>query len=336
MLSTTSLVALIGFLTISSAAPADPPYQNTTLIAGGGPPNLTIIAGGGPPNASLPPTISQTAVEAFQLVNYLENLESAFSGQGLDNLTQLWNPSNTLGATIHMVEAAQAQEAIHVQTAVDILNNFNKPTISPCGYQFPVTQLSDFLELASIITAVGIGAVIDATSRLALSDPYLVPDLASILSIEGRHDAYFRLTGLGLIPNPAPFDTPLSAGFALNLVSPFIVQGSCPLEPPFTTIPPMTAVVNSTTTGSSGPITFTLDASVNESDLGQTLYIGWVNQANVINYQPAMVVNGQVTSTIPDGMANLAFAALTAQTSAPDVNALTDSTIAGPAPVRIS
>ncbi len=75
---------------------------------------------------------------------------------------------------------------------------------------------------------------------------------------------------------------------------------------------------------------------VKQSDLAKTLYIGWVNQANVVNYQAATVSNGKVTSTIPSGMAGLAFAALTAQNTAQDVNSLTSATLAGPAPVQIS
>ena len=92
------------------------------------------------------------------------------------------------------------------------------------------------------------------------------------------------------------------------------------------------------TTGSCGPITFSFDTTaVSKEDLSKQLYIGWVNQANVINYQPANVDGeGVVKSTIPEGMAGIAFAALTGQKTAEDVNSLTAVTIAGPAPVQIS
>ena len=89
-------------------------------------------------------------------------------------------------------------------------------------------------------------------------------------------------------------------------------------------------------TGSSGAISFSFEAGEVKIDTGKSYYIGWVNQANVVNYTPATISNGNVATTIPDGLAGLAFAALTAQNTALDVNTLTGVTVAGPAPVQIS
>lgn len=50
---------------------------------------------------------------------------------------------------------------------------------------------------------------------------------------------------------------------------------------------------------------------VKKEDLSKVLYIGWVNQANVVNYEPATVKGeGIVESTIPKEMAGFAFTAL--------------------------
>ncbi len=46
--------------------------------------------------------------------------------------------------------------------------------------------------------------------------------------------------------------------------------------------------------------------------------------------------DGMVKSTIPDGLAGLAFAALTNQNTATDIDSLTAATLAGPAPVQVS
>ena len=57
----------------------------------------------------------------------------------------------------------------------------------------------------------------------------------------------------------------------------------------------------------------------------------------MVNYQPATVDGaGVVKSTIPEGMAGIAFAALTGQKTAGNVTDLTSVTLAGPAPVQIS
>ena len=213
------------------------------------------------------------------------------------------------------------------------------------------TPLLTTLSLANTITSAGIGAVINLASALALTDPLLVPGPASILAIEARHDAFFRAAAdISLIPNPAPFDTRISATYALNLALPFIVPGSCDNGgggmPDFPLIPALKQISGaSPLTGSSGPIEFSFDpeqvktdnTSSSSSSSSSNYYIGWVNQANVINYTPATVdKNGKVESSIPSGMAGLAFAALTGQNTAVDVNALTGVTVAGPAPVQIS
>ncbi len=175
-------------------------------------------------------------------------------------------------------------------------------------------------------------------SGLALSDPGLVQGPASILVVEARHDAFFREKALQLVPNPAPFDTRISAAYALNLANPFIVPGSCKATPNFPLITPLTADVKGKKTGTKVLITFCFDAAkVSHSAGSAPLYIGWVNQANIINYTSAKPVgDGKVKTTIPDGLAGIAFAALTSQNKAADVNALTEETLAGPAPVQIS
>ncbi len=298
--------------------------------------SIATTAGGSPPNGSAPLDISTSAIADFSGVNFLENMESAFFLEGLQNLTK-WNTHHQYDHAIDVVTRVQAQELIHVQNAEDILKANNAPTFAPCKYTFPVSNPDEFFALASIITSVGIGAVINVVSGLAVSDPKLVQGPASILAIEARHDAFFRHHSVSDIPNPAPFDTRISSTYALNLASPFIVKGSC-TTPPFTVIPALKAEVTGKTTGSCGPITFSFDAAaISKEDLSKELYIGWVNQANLVNYQPVTVDGeGVVKSTIPEGMAGIAFAALTGQQAAEDVNSLTAVTIAGPAPVQIS
>jgi hypothetical protein len=326
----TFIISAIAFLAGSSQALVLPREQ----------PSVADVAGGAPPNGPPPDNISDAAVADFQGVNFLENLEAAFFAEGLQNLTHLWDKDGDHKVAIDVVAKVHAQELIHIQTAENILNHFKKPTFTPCKYEFPVSNAAEFFALANIITSAGIGAVINVASGLALTDPTLVPGPASILAVEARHDAFFRVASVSNIPNPAPFDTRISAAYALNLASAFIVKGSCAAQPSFPVLPPLSAEVKTKTTGSSGPITFTFDKSqLKPSDFAKTLYIGWVNQANVVNYQAATVSNdqyGKVTTTIPSGMAGLAFAALTAQNTAKDVNSLTAVTLAGPAPVQIS
>ena len=228
-----------------------------------------------------------------------------------------------------------------MQTAENLLGHFNGKTFRPCEYTFPVTEAEEFFELANVITSVGIGAVIHLAASLAVTDPGLVMGPASILAVEARHDAFFRgAAKVSRIPNPAPFDTGISGIYALNLALPFVVEGSCPDGmPDFPVLPGLKQMSGSSPlTGSSGPIDFSFDASkIKNFDAKTMYYIGWVNQANLVQYTPATVsADGKVKSTIPGGMAGLAFAALTGQNTAVDVDDLTAKTVAGPAPVQIS
>lgn len=326
--------ALLG--AVFSAPTTPPPFKEPTDFAHGDSARVAKIAGGGPPNFPLPASISAAGIAGFTGANFLENLESAFFLEGLRNLTHTWRSSPEV---IDVVRHIVAQEEIHVQTIENVLENFHAPTLDPCQYVFPVDSEASFLQLANVITSVGIGAVIDLASSLAINDPDLVAGPASIVTVEARHDAFFRLTALNAVPNPAPFDTRVSGAWALNLANQFVVPGSCPpsqkidfpIFPTLTVIPPN---ANSPITGSECEISFSLDTT--KVPPQQQLFIGWVNQANVPVYTPATLGNGHVQTSIPAGLTGIAFAALTNQNTALDVNALTEKTLAGPAPVQIS
>lgn len=303
------------------------------------------LAVGGPPNGGAPKGISQAAIKNFQAVNFLENIESSFFETGLYNLSKTWYHHNPLLFTaIDVVTNVHAQELIHVATAKGILEANNATTFDRCEYTFPVDNSAEFLSLANIITSVGIGGVINLISGLAESDAKIVQGPASILSAEARHDAFFR-EALGLVPTPTPFDTRLSAQMVLSFDNQFIVPGSCGTNmPSFTPLPALSIVPSEEhhhwyqvpATGTGVSVKFAFDtAEVKLS--GKPLFVGWINQANKIAYSPATLNgDGVVETVIPEGLAGMAFGALTEQDAALDVNALTPFTLAGPAPVQIS
>ena len=107
--------------------------------------------------------------------------------------------------------------------------------------------------------------------------------------------------------------------------------------PDFPHIPPLEQISGAQpTTGSTGPIDFSFDTTQVKVDGSKTYFVGWVNQANDVVYTPATMSSEKVSTNIPDGLAGLAFAALTDQSKALDVDELTAHTVAGPAPVQIS
>jgi hypothetical protein len=162
----------------------------------------------------------------LQLALFLENLETSYFLTGLTNITR-WGLRVYPNDTVEIVSKVAAvtvlllripsninltslqQEAVRIATIADLLEAYDAPLIAPCNYSFPVNSTQEFFELADIITSVGIGATIGLADRLAVTDPELINSVSSILTVESRHDAFFRHID-DKSPNPAPFDTGIS------------------------------------------------------------------------------------------------------------------------------
>jgi hypothetical protein len=189
---------------------------------------------------------------------------------------------------------------------------------------------------------VGIGATIGLTDRLAVTDPELINSVSSILTVESRHDAFFRHID-GKSPNPAPFDTGISDIWAYNLALSFVVPGSCLIEVPVPILPALN-VSDPCGPGASYASTnanlleFTWDPlqMTFVAEAGKQLLVGWVNQLNVPVYTALNITRkGTGTAAVPPGMNGAVFAAVTTQQ--PDnVNDLALATLAGPVVLNIS
>jgi len=239
-----------------------------------------------------------------------------------------------------------AQEEVHVASIVSLLKGNGAQDIAPCQYSFPVTDEASFLALGNIITNVGIGALIDLQSALSTSDPGLVATVGSILPVESRHDAFFRITA-GEIPNPTTFETRISGIWAYNLALDFTVGGSCKdLPQSISSLPvfPDLGIV-----GYGGPSFATPNApgklifKVGQPSMlpqgwnSGPLFMAWVNQDNVPAYTRVTInKNGELHADVFPGMFGMAFAALTNQNKATNINDLTKATLAGPIPVPLT
>ena len=204
-----------------------------------------------------------------------------------------------------------------------------------------MNSTEEFFELAHIIESVGIGAIIGITERIAFADPPFERIVSSVLTVEARHDAFFRQVA-GAVPNPSPFDTGISGLWAYNLALSFIVPGSCPVDLPLPILPKLTvsqpyyASPNAST--NSSLVEFTWDPTQTSFvvEAGKQLLIGWVNQLNAPIYTCLNVTaSGKGTTEIPSGISGVAFAAITVQ-EFDNVSDLELATLAGPAVVPLS
>lgn len=203
-------------------------------------------------------------------------------------------------------------------------------------------KTEEFFELAHTITSVGIGATIGLNERLAITDPLLVKSVSSILTVESRHNGFFRHIR-GEVPNPAPFDTGISDIWAYNLAFSFILPGSCSVELPIPILPrlnvsqpPRSSYTNST--GSNDQREFTWDPMQTPFviEANKPLLIGWINQLNKPVYTPLNITTkGKGTANVPQGLNGVVFAVVTAQ-QPDDVNDLASATLAGPVAMSLS
>jgi hypothetical protein len=238
--------------------------------------------------------------------------------------------------------------------------------IPPCQYSFPVASTDEFLALSDAITSVGISAIIGLADRISGTDALFITSVLSILTVESRHDAFFRHVD-GKAPNPAPFDTGISSIWAYNLALPFVVPGSCPVEIPLPILPtlsvsslpantpcanttgklPGSAPYGNTTTSLFSDANTTVRPSQAEFtwdptqmpflvEQGKPLFIGWINQLSVPSYTELSITgNGKGIADVPQGANGVAFAAVTSQQFG-NAYDLALATLAGPVVLPIS
>jgi hypothetical protein len=310
------------------------------------PPNIAQQAGGGLPNQPGTPKISQNAINAFQLANFLENLESALFQEGLMNYTQWGTGGQTNGVSnMAVVARIAAQEEVHVASIVGLLQGNGAQDVAPCEYNFPTTDETSFLALSNIITSVGISALVALADGVSASDPALEATIASIIPVESRHDAFFRVNA-GEVPNPTTFETKISPEWAFNLALDFIVANSCKNLPQSLTSLPVYSDLG--IVGYGGPSFATPNApgklifQVGSPGMlpqgwnqGQ-LYMAWVSQNNVPAYTPVTVQGNELHADVNPGMFGVAYAALTNQNTATNIADLTKATLAGPLPIPLT
>ena len=225
-----------------------------------------------------------------------------------------------------------------------ILEKAGYTPVPSCSYKFPDNSPTSFVDLANMITSVGIGAYLGG-AELITDDPMLEVASASILTVEARHDAYLR-AGVGGSPFPTSFDTALTAVFAYNLAQMFIVE--CPQQLPLTILPKLTLESPMPPSNLQPPtpagtlLKFTYDPSTFFVKVAPDapLYIGLINMVTNITYtEVTSCGTGCATIPVPEGAAGAAFAVLTtfSPADASTEDQLTSfGALAGPAEVILS
>jgi hypothetical protein len=323
---------ILGLVSSCWTAPASPLSQSVITNAGG-----SLL------DASNPKNISQSALDGFTVANFIENVEAAFFAQALTNLTSdsalTQAKVNGLSISEVVTKVAAQEAAVHVATIESLLTSNGAKAVAPCKYIFPVANTDDFLAQANAITVTNISAVNDLSALIAQTGPDLVTSTSSIITVEARHEAFFRVA-VEEAPDPTPFDTPLSPAYAFNLILGYVQPDSCPQLPNLPVLPQLTIASQSPATTLGSPamaptsVAFSFDSSIK---VKSKLLVGWLNQANEPVYSTLAVIGaGKGTTTVPKGLNGVAFAAVTNQSTETTVDGLTAATAAGPVATTIS
>lgn len=106
----------------------------------------------------------------LQLAEYLEHLEFALYTGGCDNFTDAQYTAEGFpsGFRENVCVIAQ-QEAAHATAIAMILEANGVSPVPSCTYSFPYTDPTSFVDLANMITSVGIGAYLGGSEVSAMA-----------------------------------------------------------------------------------------------------------------------------------------------------------------------
>lgn len=178
----------------------------------------------------------------------------------------------------------------------------------PCNYSFPVTDVTTFLGLATIVESVGVSAYLGAPA--SIMEKEYVTVAGSILTTEARHQAWINSAVLKNAAWSGPEDTPLDFNEVYSIASAFIT--GCPSSNPTLPVKAFPAL----TIGTDGTVTTSADTS--------NAYVQVIAGLTTDTFR---VVNGRVQGMPqPQG---ISYAVLTSQQNTTLIS--DDNILAGPA-----
>ena len=195
----------------------------TAKLAGGG--ALAVAAAGVPllPGLGVARAQSEFANDA-DVLNYaltLEHLEYAFYRDGLTRFTDADFGESPFNRPIsEFLTDIRDHELAHVEALTATIESLGGEPVMEVQYDFGYTDVTSFLATAQALENTGVSAY-DGAGQF-ISDPELLTVAGTIVAVEARHAAYLNLLN-GVLPFPAPTETPLTPAEVLAIAGPFIV-----------------------------------------------------------------------------------------------------------------
>ena len=209
------MLSSVALLALASTALAAPRPQLPKDMANGG--------GGGVAQQTIEMELSKEGVMEFELMNFMQNLEVDFYKQGYEQ-SKSWPNKEVNGVKpADEVKRIWNQEESYVETVAETLKHNKAQTVEPCKYKFPFKDEKSFMALASVVSNIGVGCLINMENRLAKTDPQVIPHISKMIPVKARHDAYFRMYAQE-VPNPQAMATtvPLEWAQVFSVPTPIV------------------------------------------------------------------------------------------------------------------
>jgi hypothetical protein len=267
----------------------------------------------------------------------LEHLENTFYKQSLSKFAEADFAAagfdSTFFTNLQFVAHDEEQHVVLLQGAIA---QAGASPVAACQYNFPVTDIASFVNLATVLEGVGVSAYLGAAT--AISSKSILNVAAAITVSEGLHQAVQR-AGVFDVVSANIAGTPLSPNAIFTLASSFIT--SCP---PTNAALPFKAFASLAVSGVTNPAaplavntvaTLTMTGT-NPPALPATVFVTFVSGLDVVSV-PAQVSNGAVSVAIPPQASGQTFGLLTSSAVNGTGITVDDNTvIAGPVVMEVS
>lgn len=234
------------------------------------------------------------------------------------------------GTLYNQLKYIAHDEEAHVTALAAGLTAAGAKPVAACTYNFPYTDVTSFLKMASVVEGLGVSAYLGAAPAIA-SKSYLTV-AGAILVTEAIHQSALR-NAVGEIPMANVFGTPMGANAVYSIASMFIK--SCPssnVALPFMAYPAL-SLSQGLPTATGIPFTFSTSANVPAG-----AYVTYVGGLSILPMNATVVktsLGNMVMSTNPSdpNFTGQVYAFVTKDNS----GNLTDANIvAGPAILEIT
>lgn len=199
----------------------DPPKQGVMD------PYMDGMAGGGAiENYGWAQNITDEATRYLQLLNWFDNILISLLMKGFGKL-KFGDWKDEYPETItHAIGSMAAQSYMLRTAATDSLQHYKKPIVEVCKYNIDLPSVDEFLDKVITIILLEIALLLDIVAKVAETDRWLVPCVASSLGAKSRMSGV-----LNMMQNHMASASPREPALPAELVHSYANShfiGSCP------------------------------------------------------------------------------------------------------------